>query len=362
MRCWGDFLNELDGLKSSTHRPQQSRQRYASGGSVSNRVRKLAAEGRGGDTKLARVGPRTAKMLDDVIHQGRVQRNPKTGLREYMMPGSWSASSGSGNKFTLKRKANSPPPSSSSSSSDSDSDSDNNSNHTDSDNEPLENLARYKQKLHPNPEITLQRHPQSCAFNVARYQSQFRRKKLPIPERPLGPGETESDEERDRAEKYYNQLRNQERPSSQRWRAIKRPGGVMPYNRYEQKTNPLYTGTDIRELAPAFGLTAHDAPDLSLGSFQNHAAHDNPGALEMEATGGKYKGSHVTSAWLDQHNPDIVHIGDTLGLGYSHDRRNKNKSRTPSKIQQIPFSDLNDPKGIDLYSGRYKPTKLLGFS
>lgn len=86
MRCWGDFLNELDGLKSSTHRPQQSRQRYASGGSVSNRVKKIAAEGRGGDTKLARVGPRTARILDDVIHNGRVQRNPRTGLREYMLP------------------------------------------------------------------------------------------------------------------------------------------------------------------------------------------------------------------------------------------------------------------------------------
>src|SRR5277367_1975297 len=39
MRCWGDFLNELEGLKESTHRSHQPRKRYARGGSVKNRRR-----------------------------------------------------------------------------------------------------------------------------------------------------------------------------------------------------------------------------------------------------------------------------------------------------------------------------------
>lgn len=81
---WGDHLRDLEKLRDSTHASHQPRQQYARGGSVKNKMKKLASEGRGGDTKLAKIGPRTAKALDDAVHQGRVQRNPKTGLREYM--------------------------------------------------------------------------------------------------------------------------------------------------------------------------------------------------------------------------------------------------------------------------------------
>jgi len=62
--------------------------RYAEGGKISSPVRQqleefLARRGRGGDTKIAEIGTRTAKFLDKAIHQGRKQINPRTGLREY---------------------------------------------------------------------------------------------------------------------------------------------------------------------------------------------------------------------------------------------------------------------------------------
>lgn len=94
MRCWSDFLSDLENMRTNVQRAPKPRQRYAQGGSVKEKMRKLAAEGRGGDTKLARIGPRTARMMDEIIHHGRAQRNPRTGLREYMMPGGGGAGVG----------------------------------------------------------------------------------------------------------------------------------------------------------------------------------------------------------------------------------------------------------------------------
>lgn len=93
---WKDHLRGLEQLRDST-RPSHLRAssgqsssrssgRYAQGGSVRQQMRTLASEGRGGDTRLAQIGPRTARALDDVIHRGRRQVNPRTGLREYMLP------------------------------------------------------------------------------------------------------------------------------------------------------------------------------------------------------------------------------------------------------------------------------------
>lgn len=54
--------------------------------SVRQQVKAVASQGRGGDTRLAHLSPKTARMMDDRIHGGRKQVNPKTGLREYMLP------------------------------------------------------------------------------------------------------------------------------------------------------------------------------------------------------------------------------------------------------------------------------------
>jgi len=63
---------------------------HAQGGQVKSRhqafarrTAALAKKGRGGDTKVALIGSKTAKMLDKAIHHGHKQINPKTGLREY---------------------------------------------------------------------------------------------------------------------------------------------------------------------------------------------------------------------------------------------------------------------------------------
>lgn len=118
---WQDHLREFEKMRDSTHAPQRqprsssasrnqrfaggsgssnSEGRYAGGGSVpqSRRrqmqdtaqgftredLRSIAAKGRGGDTMLAKIGPRTASLLDDLIHGGHKQVNPRTGLREYV--------------------------------------------------------------------------------------------------------------------------------------------------------------------------------------------------------------------------------------------------------------------------------------
>jgi hypothetical protein len=109
---WKDHLRSFEKMRDSTHQPQQRiRQKsdpmgnflgetkrspssncYAKGGVVARnspqnltprRARRLAHEGRGGDTRLAEIGPEVARMLDQLIHMGKTQRNPKTGLREY---------------------------------------------------------------------------------------------------------------------------------------------------------------------------------------------------------------------------------------------------------------------------------------
>lgn len=92
LKSLGNFREELkrEGnptRSSGQHSPQDSsrRKQYATGGNVrqSERMRELAAKGRYGDTKLAKIGPRTAKDLDYLIHGGHKEINPRTGLREY---------------------------------------------------------------------------------------------------------------------------------------------------------------------------------------------------------------------------------------------------------------------------------------
>ena len=80
-----DFLN---GVKETNKQPTQQRRRarYATGGHVAltkNNAERLAKQGRFGDTKLAKVGTLTAKLMDGLVHGGHKQINPKTGLREY---------------------------------------------------------------------------------------------------------------------------------------------------------------------------------------------------------------------------------------------------------------------------------------
>jgi len=80
-----DFLN---GVKETNKQPTQQRRRarHASGGHVAltrNNAERLAKQGRFGDTKLAKVGTLTAKLMDGLVHGGHKQINPKTGLREY---------------------------------------------------------------------------------------------------------------------------------------------------------------------------------------------------------------------------------------------------------------------------------------
>ncbi len=80
-----DFLN---GVKETNKQPTQQRRRarYATGGHVAltkNNAERLSKQGRFGDTKLAKVGTLTAKLMDGLVHGGHKQINPKTGLREY---------------------------------------------------------------------------------------------------------------------------------------------------------------------------------------------------------------------------------------------------------------------------------------
>lgn len=82
-----DFLN---GVKETNKQPTQQRRRarHASGGHVAltkNNAERLAKQGRFGDTKLAKVGTLTAKLMDGLVHGGHKQINPKTGLREYAL-------------------------------------------------------------------------------------------------------------------------------------------------------------------------------------------------------------------------------------------------------------------------------------
>jgi hypothetical protein len=80
-----DYLKSLDKMcneGTSSHRTSRSN-RYAKGGSVKKELKAVAAKGRYGDTRLAQIGPRTAHALDMLIHGGRKQINPRTGLREY---------------------------------------------------------------------------------------------------------------------------------------------------------------------------------------------------------------------------------------------------------------------------------------
>ena len=86
---WKDHLRAFEKMRDSTHAASQPK-RYAQGGHIASgsglsrrRAKSLAAQGRGGDTKLAEMGPRTVRMMDELIHGGRRQVNPKTGLREY---------------------------------------------------------------------------------------------------------------------------------------------------------------------------------------------------------------------------------------------------------------------------------------
>lgn len=110
---WKDHLRSFEKMRDSTHQPQKRiRQKsdpmgnflgetkrspssncYAKGGVVSRnspqnltprRARRLAHEGRGGDTRLAAIGPEVARLMDQLVHGGKIQRNPRTGLREYM--------------------------------------------------------------------------------------------------------------------------------------------------------------------------------------------------------------------------------------------------------------------------------------
>lgn len=86
---WKDHLRELEKMRDSTrpsHLRSETRQRYAQGGSVRQRMKRLAAQGRYGDTQLAEIGERTYHLLDELIHGGRKQINPRTGLREYPPP------------------------------------------------------------------------------------------------------------------------------------------------------------------------------------------------------------------------------------------------------------------------------------
>ena len=80
---WKHHLKELERMRDSTRESQRSRQAYAHGGSIQDKMKVLASEGRYGDTRLAEIGPRTARVLDQVIHGGHTEINPRTSLREY---------------------------------------------------------------------------------------------------------------------------------------------------------------------------------------------------------------------------------------------------------------------------------------
>lgn len=84
-----DHLRGLEKLRDSTrssHGESHTRKKYAHGGPIKGEMKALASKGRYGDSRLAEIGPRTAKALDKAIHRGRKDINPRTGLREYMDP------------------------------------------------------------------------------------------------------------------------------------------------------------------------------------------------------------------------------------------------------------------------------------
>jgi hypothetical protein len=135
MSTWKEFIGSLEGSRSGsrchTHRPSgrsscsypyasftkglktndARRRAYAQGGCVQNQenprmarrvegqrrtrrtsnpnnltraqVKHLAEQGRYGDTRIAQIGPKTAKMMDRLVHGGHTRKNPRTGLKEY---------------------------------------------------------------------------------------------------------------------------------------------------------------------------------------------------------------------------------------------------------------------------------------
>lgn len=81
-----DHLKGLEKLRDSTrssHGESHTRKKYSHGGSIKGEMKSLSKKGRYGDSKLAEIGPRTSKVLDKVIHHGKKEINPRTGLREY---------------------------------------------------------------------------------------------------------------------------------------------------------------------------------------------------------------------------------------------------------------------------------------
>jgi hypothetical protein len=66
---------------------------------VTSRYKALAKKGQGGDTRLGRISPTTARLLDQLIHHGHKEVNPRTGLREYMNNGDFELNTTRGNEL-----------------------------------------------------------------------------------------------------------------------------------------------------------------------------------------------------------------------------------------------------------------------
>lgn len=213
---------------------------------------------------------------------------------------------------------------------------------------------------------TLQRHRLSCTHGILRHQSQYRGK-YPVLRQP-NPGETDSDVEEEYAFKYYEKSvlvstkQGKKRHILSKWQNE----GLSdnPYN--PVKNNLNMGGADVETLAPVYGLTITPAPDLSKASFQKYANHASPGVLKLNTPANI--GRHIVSVWLDPTSTQ-VNIADTLKQRgrkvkmYEWDKRPKKISkRLIGVVQQLPITDIQFGKVIELESGRFIPEKLFGLS
>ncbi len=102
------ILNDHGGPRKRKASPSVGMAHRKQGGSVRQDpmlqkvLKETAAKGRYGDTRLAEINPKTASILDQLIHEGHKHVNPKTGLREYGKSRYWRKGFGLGTNPQVK--------------------------------------------------------------------------------------------------------------------------------------------------------------------------------------------------------------------------------------------------------------------